>query len=124
MPILGADLHVFERVTHVGISHFVEPNRVWIVGLDGHNSDTLVFVVFRNLLDSRFIELRCRAVIADEGDHQHFAGGILFQTMSLAIHARQTKIRRGGPDSQRRVLYIIGNDAGALQCAKCQKRQQ
>ena len=58
VPVFRPDLHIFERISHVGIAHFVEQNRVRIVGLDGHYGDALVFVVFGNLLDSCFVELR------------------------------------------------------------------
>ena len=94
------DLHVIERISDVGIGHFVEQNRIRIVGLDGHQGDALAFVVFGNLLDSRLVELRCWAVIADECDYQYLAGGVLFQTMRLTIYTRQTKSGAGEPTAR------------------------
>ena len=58
MPVFVADLHFFEGIANVGVTHLIEPHGVRIVRLNGDYGDAAIFVIFGNLLDSRFVELR------------------------------------------------------------------
>jgi hypothetical protein len=82
----------------------------------------LSFVVFRNLLDPHFVKLRRRAVIADERNHQHLAGGIFFKTMRLAIDPGQTEVRSRGTGGQDWMFASIGG--GGAQNNRREKAQE
>jgi hypothetical protein len=95
MTVGGARRHVVQRVADVGVSHFVEPNRVRIVGLDRDQRDSAVFVVCGQLLDAALVKLRRRAMIAGKRDDQNFTRRVFLQAVRLPVDCRETEIRSG-----------------------------
>ena len=69
MPVLGANLHLFEGIADIGVSHFVEAHGIGIVRLNRDYVDAAFLIIRCDLPDTSFIELRRWTVIADEGDH-------------------------------------------------------
>ncbi len=101
LPVLGAHLHVVERVAQIGVAHLVEPQRLGAVGLDDDEGDALGLVVRHQLLHSRFVDLGGGAVDGREHHDQHGALGKARQRVGLAVHARQREVRRLGANGER-----------------------
>src|SRR5579872_3852086 len=122
MAILSANLHLLERISYVGISHLVEANRIGIVGFDRNQRYAAVLIVCGDLFDAAFVELRGRAMIADERDHQNLRARVILQAMLLPIHASKTKIgsRRADGKCWRTVSLVVL----ALRCRNQQHRHR
>ena len=52
MPVLDADLHLVETIAGIRGIQFVDPDRVGIIGLDGHHRHAFRPVIVGELLDA------------------------------------------------------------------------
>ena len=94
LPVSGAGFHLFERIAEVCITHLIEPERLRAVRLDDDKGDAALAVIGDQFLDAVLINLGGRAMHRREDDDQDFAVFETGQRVSLAIDARQMKIRR------------------------------
>jgi hypothetical protein len=100
MPVLGANLHLFETVANIRVAEFVQASGGRIVWFDRDQGHALIAIIIRQLFDARLIELRCGAVVTREDDGEDFGRGILGERVRLAVDTRQRKIRRLGADGR------------------------
>ena len=89
------NLHIVERVAHIGRVEFVNPNSLWIVPLDCDHGHALVAVVLVELFDALLIHLGDWAMVAGEDDDKNRAGCIVAELMNFAVHAREREVWRG-----------------------------
>ncbi len=106
MAKAGADFHLRQRIADVGVTQLIEPHGLRIIRLDGHERRAAAPIIGRKLFDPRLVHLRGRAMVTGENNHQNFARGKVFQTVSLVIYARQAKVRGLRADGQRRRLVL------------------
>src|SRR5437588_13024052 len=96
MTITSSQLHLFEGVAHIGVSHLVQPDSVWIIRLDCDQRHPAFAIVSGQLLDEALIELGSRAMITCKSYYENFAGPIVFESVCLSHDAGQAKSQCGG----------------------------
>ena len=101
MTISSSQLHLFEGVAHIGVSHLVQPDSVWIIRLDCDQRHPAFTIISGQLLDAALIELGSRAMITCKSYYENFAGPIVFEAVCLSVDTGQAEIRCGGSDWQR-----------------------
>lgn len=112
MPICGAGLHVFEGIADICVAKFIQQDGVGIVRFNGDESYAFIFVVINQLHDALLVQLRSRTVIAGEGDHQDFGGGVVFEAVCLVVDSREAEVWSWGADGENRMVWRFLSSGG------------
>ena len=87
MLVFGAELHLGQAVADIRGVQFIDPDRLWIVGLNRYHGHAPVLVVRGQPPETLFIHLRDRAMITGEDYNQDWTRRIIAQLVRLSIHA-------------------------------------